>query len=172
MFVDGVLQKYSTEKSVENRYFSIFDIEAESETTYDLFVDASIDGSLDEHFVSVIYMFAPEFVPPVETPNFGFYHWILRPRSIQINSEDINILSAQSNNILKGNNSVLTQAQLDKFGLSDDIGSGYAPAFELLQTDDRYEDYYTLNTGENSLKLTLNAYTTKPMVTDYRVTFL
>lgn len=169
IFVDGVRQKYSTENSSDMQYMSGFDIDADSEKTYDLTVDATVDGDLDDHFVSVISMLAPEYVPPQSTPRFGFYHKVLSTKSVQISDSEENELLETSYKILNTDNAVLTQEQMDKFGLGDDEDTGYVTSFELYQGDDVYESNYKMGGGENSLDLTLCAYSTDSVTCDYRV---
>lgn len=169
VFVDGILQTYSTENSPEKNIMSIFDIEPKSEITHDLIIDAEIDGDINEHIVSVITMLAPEYVPTSDKPQFGFYHRILRPFSVKAPNEINKITSANNYNVLKAENSVLTQKQIDYFDLSD--GDGYATGFELLQSDNLYENYYTINDGADILSLKFYSYTTAPVVQDYRITF-
>ncbi len=171
VFVDGILQKYSTEISSEKQYMKPFDIEAGSETTHNLTVDARIDGELEEHYVSMITMLAPEYIPSADTPRFGFYHKVLRPFSVAAPDKTEEISGSESYRILKAENSVLTKKQLEKFGLDEDEDDGYATEFGLLQGDDILETTYTLTNSENKLDLKFYAYTTEPVTSNYRVTF-
>ncbi len=171
VFVDGILQKYSTENSSEKQYMKTFDIEARSETTHNLTVDARIDGELEEHYVSMITMLAPEYIPSADTPRFGFYHKVLRPFSVVAPDKTEEISGSESYRILKAENSVLTQKQLEKFGLDKDEDNGYATEFGLQQSDDILETTYMLTNGENKLDLKFYAYTTEPVTNNYRVTF-
>ncbi len=171
VFVDGILQKYSTQNSSEKQYMKPFDMEAGSEKTHNLTVDARIDGDLEEHYVSMITMLAPEYIPSADTPHFGFYHKVLRPFSIAAPDKIEEISDSGSYRILKADNSVLTQKQLEKFGLDEDKDSGYSTEFGLLQSDDILETTYLLTDDENKLDLKFYAYTTEPVTNDYRITF-
>ncbi len=171
VFVDGILQKYSTENSSEKQYMKPFDIEAGSETTHNLTVDARIDGNLEEHYVSMITMLAPEYIPSADTPRFGFYHKVLRPFSVAAPDITEEISGSESYRVLKAENSVLTKKQLEKFGLDEDNDSGYSTEFGLLQSNDIFETIYLLTDGEKKLDLKFYAYTTEPVTNDYRVTF-
>ncbi len=171
VFVDGVPQKYAAENSAEESYMSTFDIEANSEKTHNLKVDAKIDGDLDKHFISVITMLAPEYVSSPDNPYFGFYHRILRPVSLSVSEEVKNALPRNNYQILKTENSVMTKKQLEKFGLDEDADQGYGMGFYLLQSENLLETSYTLPENEKKLKLNFCAFTTVPTVETFRVTF-
>lgn len=171
VFVDGILQEYTMENSDEKNSMSIFEIAPNSKVEHKLSIDAEIDGNLDEHFISVITMVAPDYVPPEGTFQFGFYHNILRPFSVKLPNEIESISSKSSGKILKTENSVLTKNQTEWLNLSEDESGGYKTGLELLQSDDLYESKYTKNDADEPFKLKLYSYTTKPVVNDYRITF-
>lgn len=172
LFIDGVLQEYIVSGSSNKTSMSFFDIEAGSEVTYELEVDTKIDDNFENHIISMITMLYPEFVPSSDTPSFGFYHKILRPLSV-IAPTGIRAISTSENyKILTAKNSVLTQNQRDKFNLDDTAnGQGYVTQFYLQQCDDLLETNYVLTEGNNNLALNFCAFTTNPVITDYRVTF-
>lgn len=171
VFVDGILQKYSVGNSSENKYLSIFEIKGESEEKYKLYLDKKVDETRSEHTVSYITMLAPDYVPPQETPRFGFYHRSLHYRSVSA-PNGITAMSFETPNILKADNAAFTQKQIEFHHLENEAEmSGYTFDFGLLQSDELYETSYKLDDGESRLELNFYAYTTEKAVHDYRVTF-
>lgn len=172
LFIDGVLQEYSVQGSSNKTSMSVFDIEAGSEVMHELEVAPQIDGTFDDHLISMITMLYPEFVPPSDTPRFGFYHKILRPLSVIAPTEIQTVSTKESYKILAAKNSVLTQKQREKFSLDDTTDSqGYVTQFYLQQRDDLLETNYVLADGDDSLLLNFCAFTTNSIITNYRVTF-
>lgn len=172
IFVDGVLQKYSVENSDENNFMSMFDIKAESEKEYSLNVSAKVDDELDNHYISMATMLAPEYTATADNPNFGFYHKILGLMSISAPNEIKTVLSSEKHEILKAENSVLTQKQREKFGLDDEMfQQNSTTQFNLLQSDNPLEMKYVLPAGKNKLKLNFSALSTVSKVQDFRIMF-
>lgn len=171
VLVDGILQKYSVENSSENGYMSIFEIKGKSEEKYKLYLDTKIDETRSEHIISYVTMLAPDYVPPEETPRFGFYHRSLHHHSITA-PDGLTPATSETPNILKADNAVFTQKQLEFYHLeNEDEMSGYTFGFGLLQSDELYETSYKLDAGKSELELRFFAYTTEKAVHDYRVTF-
>ncbi|MDE6731426.1 MAG: hypothetical protein K2J77_00930 [Oscillospiraceae bacterium] len=171
VFVDGILQKYSVDNSSENGYMSIFEIKGKSEEKYKLYLDTEVDETRSEHIISYVTMLAPDYVPPEETPRFGFYHRSLHHNSVTAPDGLIPAVS-ETPNVLKADNAVFTQKQLEFYQLeNEDEMSGYTFGFGLLQSDELYETSYKLDPGSNELELKFYAYTTEKAVHDYRITF-
>lgn len=171
VFVDGILQKYSVDDSSENGYMTIFEIKGESEEKYKLYLDAKVDETRSEHIISYVTMLAPDYIPPEETPRFGFYHRSLHHNSVTV-PDGFTPAASETPNIFKADNAVFTQKQLKFYNLeNEDEMSGYTFGFGLLQSDELYETSYKSDAGKNELNLKFYAYTTEKAVHDYRVTF-
>lgn len=171
VFVDGVIQKYQADDYSEEEYMSVFDIEPKSEVKYNLNVSARIDGGLDEHYISMITMLAPEYVSSADSPHFGNYHKTLSPETVIAPDSIEGAIPAKSYQVLKAENSVFTQKQIEKYGIENGDESGRTQGFLLLQGNNRIEDYYTLTDGESKLTLHFTAFTTLNIVENQRVTF-
>lgn len=169
VFIDGIPQMYTTETSSKPAYISNFNIEANSEKTHKLVIDAKVDAVCSKHVISVSSLLVPDFVPPLETPSFGNYHKILRNMSKVLSDEITDISSADEYKILKTENRVLTSEEKEEFNLGDEYGSGYTTECDLQQFE-RLENTFTLKGDESSLVATLCAYSTMPAVQDFRVT--
>lgn len=171
VFVDGILQKYSVDNSSESKYMSIFEIKGESEEKYKLYLDTKVDETRSEHIISYVTMLAPDYVPPEETPRFGFYHRSLHHNSVTA-PDGLTPATSETPDILKADNAVFTQKQLEFYQLENEGEmSGYTFGFGLLQSDELYETSYKLDAGKSELELQFYAYTTEKAVHDYRVTF-
>ena len=171
VFVDGILQKYSVDNSSENGYMTIFEIKGESEEKYKLYLGTKVDETRSEHIISYVTMLAPDYVPPEETPRFGFYHRSLHHNSVTA-PDGLTPAASETPNILKADNTVFTQKQLEFYHLENEGEmSGYTFGFGLLQSDELYETSYKLDDGKTELELKFYAYTTEKAVHDYRVTF-
>lgn len=171
VFIDGTPQQYYKQNHFEKAYIEPLDVMADSTAKHNLIVDAKTDNNLDDHFISVVSLLEPEFIPPVGTPTFGNAHKMLAPTS-NIIPKDIEDVSQMENyNILEVNNCVFTKNQIDKYGLDNDDSNGYITKFDLLQNDDVWERNYTITDNESDLKLLFYAYTTEPIMENYRVTF-
>lgn len=173
VFIDGVRQKYSVGDSAEKSYMANFDIKAGSEQTFDLKVDAVLDGSLDKHLISMGVIMVPDFVSTAEDPTFGMYHNMLSTGVFELPEEVKDAFPNKNYNVLKTENSLLTQKQIDKFRIEigDVNENGICEDVYLLQGDDRLEDRYTMPEGENKIKLHFSAYTTQHTLVQQRVTF-
>ncbi len=173
VFIDGVRQKYSVGDSAEKSYMANFDIKANSEQTLNLKVDAVLDGSLDKHLISMGVIMVPDFVSTAEDPTFGMYHNMLSTGVVELPEEVKDAFPNKNYNVLKTENSLLTQKQIDKFRIEigDVNESGICEDVYLLQGDNRLEDRYTMPEGESKIKLHFSAYTTQHTLVQQRVTF-
>lgn len=171
VFVDGILQKYSVDNSSESKYMSIFKIKGKSEEKYKLYLDTKVNETRSEHIISYVTLLAPDYVPPEETPRFGFYHRSLHHNSVTA-PDGLTSAIADKPIIFKAGNAVFTQNQLEFYQLENEGEmSGYTFGFGLLQSDELYETSYKLDAGKSELELKFYAYTTEKAVHDYRVTF-
>ena len=166
LFIDGVIQKYRADDSTEENYMSVYKIERGLEVTPELNVSARLDGGLDEHSITMITMLAPDYVPPTDSPYFGNYHRTLSAEAVILPDNIEEVFPAENYKVLKAENSVFSQKQIEKYGIEERTQS-----FVLRQSDKGIEDYYTLNDGESKLTLRFAAYTKLHLVEDHRVTF-
>lgn len=168
VFVDGVAQEYSTESDDDKQFIKRFDIEAEKEITCNLIMDPKIDNDIDYHTINVVSLLAPEFKPTFDTPNFGVYHHMLRVPSIELPNEIAEASSDGNPNVLKADNSVLTKKQKEQFGLQEGTS---VTSVDLFQNGDALSNTYSKKKSEKGLELTLYAYSTIPIVEDFRIEF-
>ena len=168
VFVDGIAQEYSTESDADKQFIKRFDIEAETETTCNLIVDSKIYNDIDNHTINVVSLLAPEFKPTIDTPNFGVYHHMLRVPSIELSNEIVEVSSDESPKVLKADNSVLTKKQKELLGLQEGTS---VTSVDLFQNGDALSNTYSKKKSEKGLELTLYAYSTIPIVEDFRIEF-
>lgn len=170
ILVDGIPQEYSADGSPNKTTMSTFEIKAESEEKHTLIIDAKIDSEMETHYISMLTLVVPDYVPDAETPTFGFYHsGIYNNAKILPNSCET--LPVGDYVVLKTENAALTQKQFNRYNIKDDGNSEYTDFVLRQNKDDDLESWFIKN-SENGLKLTFAGYTNEHTTAEeFRVTF-
>lgn len=171
MLIDGIPQNYYTDGIRDKTTLSSFEVKANSEEKHTLTIDARIDPEAEDHYISILTMLVPDFVPPMEMPRFGNYHRSLSLWT-QLLPEECNTLPKNNIKIFKTKNAPLSQKQIERYGIQEkDVGEG-STRFELRQNkDNKLESRFFEDDGDG-LKLTFAGYTNEKITTqNYRITF-
>lgn len=168
VYLDGILQTYSTDNSEEELTMHLFDISAESKTTQPLYVNAVLDSSFKKHYINLVSVLLPEYRPENPDASFGTYHsgLTILPKELEI--KGIETLLPYSNDILKSNDAtVIKNSDIIKYGISEDSCASFV-LFSDLNSDLNKKIY----SDNGKLTLSLMSYT---MQSDdngiYRVSF-
>lgn len=171
MFIDGIPQNYYTDDISDKTTLSSFEIKANSEEKHTLTIDAQIDPEAEDHYISILTMLVPDFVPTMEAPRFGNYHHSLSLWT-QLLPEECNTLPKNNIKIFKTENAPLSQKQIERYRLQEEEDGGSNIDFVLRQNkDNKLENWFVEDDGDG-LKLTFAGYTNEKITPqNYRVTF-
>lgn len=171
ILVDGVPQEYSADGSNNKTTMSTFEIKAESEEKHTLIIDANIDSGMDTHYISMLTLVVPGYVPVVEAPTFGFYHSGIHNMA-KILPVDCETLPVGDYIVLKTENAPLTQKQIDRYNIKEDEGNSIVTDFALRQNRDNDLESWFIKRSEESLNLTFAGYANEHTTAEeFRVTF-
>lgn len=171
ILVDGVPQEYSADGSSNKTTMSTFEIKAESEEKHTLIIDAKIDPEMETHYISMLTLVVPDYVPVAEAPTFGFYHSGIH-NTAKVLPNDCQTLSKGDYSILKTTNAPLTQKQADRYNLNEDEGNSIVTDFVLRQNKDDDLESWFIKKSEDGLKLTFAGYTNEHTTAEeFRVSF-
>lgn len=168
VLIDGIPQIYSTETSDEK--FTLKDFKTENgEVPIKLLVDTKIDPQADNHYVSILTIVAPYYMPSTDSVYFGKYHSGTSVGAKNLPDKDT-YTSSDSFKILKAENSVFTKEQKEKYQLSEDQEIIY---FDLYRDKSKpmLERAIVGGIEENTLSLTFAGFSWGHEGGSYRVTF-
>ncbi len=167
VYVDGILQEYSSEQSGNNSVMNRFSTTVKEDKTIPIYTDAKFDSSLTKHTINGISILNPDFRPESNSPYFGNNHKALSGSSGYISIDGKNISYAENIHILKAENpSVITSEQKEKYEIRENTWD----TVSLLQSGND-SNTFTVNGSESGLKLDFAMYTTSSGSSDYRFSF-
>lgn len=164
IYLDGILQSYSTETSQSKKTMHLFDTAAKNKTTFSVDVDAVFDGSLEKHYINLVSVLLPNYRPADKTSTFGTYHSGLTVLPKEITIADDSGAEYQSDIPAYDSNTFIKNDDIKKYDIEDD---SYA-AFVLLNAADSDKKLYIDN---GRLSLSLLSYTMQADSGVYRVSF-
>lgn len=171
ILIDGIPQEYSADGSSNKTTMSTFEIEAESEEKHTLIVDAKIDSEKGTHYISMLSLVVPDYVPDAEAPTFGFYHSGIY-NIAKILPNDCQTLPMGEYSVLKTENAPLTQKQTERYNIKEDDGNSDITDFVLRQNKDDGLESWFIKGSEDGLKLTFAGYTNEHTTAEqFRITF-
>lgn len=168
VLVDGIPQIYSTETPGEK--FTLKEFKTENgEVPIKLLVDAMIDSQADNHYVSILTIVAPYYMPSADSVYFGKYHSGSIVGAKNLPDKDT-YTSSDSLKVLKAENSVFTKEQKENYQLSEDQEIIY---FDLYRDKSKpmLERAIVGGIEDNTLSLTFTGFSCGHEGGNYRVTF-
>ncbi len=172
IFIDGMLRQYSLENSTDKSTMLIFDLIPQSTITHDLFVDALLDSNSNHHFISIMSILMPNYVPESNSPNLGNYHRGISPYSVEITDiDDSNCISQGVVDSLSVKSFTVSDEQLNLYGYKDMSDSVITDIrlYQNIYTNNK--NYYEINSNHQTVNLTFVGYSNETGSKDYRVTF-
>ena len=159
IYIDGILQEYSID-SGDNTTMQIVDVPADTKTIYSLNVAAACD-ELENHYLNIVSVLLPEYVPENKNASFGVYHSGLTifPRNI---SFDISDFTKPVNALHTDKPQRIDSSTSEKYNIGEENVT-----FRILGENDNNQ-YYENN---GTVSLSLLSYTTQPDDAKYRVSF-
>lgn len=164
IYLDGILQSYSTEASDSKKTMHLFDTLANSKVTYSVNVGAVFDSSLEKHYINLVSVLLPNYCPADRTSTFGAYHSGLTVLPMEITLAEDNGAAYLNSIPAYDNNTIIKNDDIKKYGIEED---GYA-AFVPLNSADMSQN---LCINEGGLSLSLLSYTMQADGGVYRVSF-
>jgi len=168
VLVDGIPQIYSTETSSEK--FTLKEFKTENgEVPIKLLVDAKIDSQNVDHYVSILTIVAPNYMPSDDNVYFGNYHSGGSVGAKNLADNDT-YMSSDTLKILKTESSVFTKEQRERYQLGESQNIIY---FDIFRDKSKPMLERAISDGieENTLSLTFSGFSSGHEGGSYRVTF-
>lgn len=167
VYVDGILQEYSSEQSGNNSVMNRFSTTVNEDKTIPIYTDAKFDSSLSKHTINGISILYPDFRPESDSPYFGNNHKALSGSSSYISIDEKSVSYAENIHILKAESpSIITSEQKEKYEIRENTWD----TVSLLQSEND-SHAFTINDSESSLELDFAMYATSSGNSDYRFSF-
>ncbi len=167
VYVDGILQEYSSEQLGNNSAMNRFSTTVNEDKTIPIYTDAKFDSSLAKHTINGISILYPDFRPESDSPFFGNNHKALSGSSGYISIDGKSVSYAENIHILKAESpSIITSEQKEKYKIRENTWD----TVSLLQSKNDSHTF-TINDSESSLELDFAMYSTSSGNSDYRFSF-
>ncbi len=164
IYLDGILQPYSTEASDSKKTMHLFDTAAKTKTIFSVDMDAVFDSSQEKHYINLVSVLLPNYCPADKTSTFGTYHSGLTVLPKEITIAEDSGTAYLSDIPVYDNNTFIKNDDIKKYDIEDD---SYA-AFVLFNAADSDKK---LRADNGVLSLSLLSYTMQADSGIYRVSF-
>lgn len=167
VYVDGILQEFSTENSAEYSVMGKFVTPENAEKTVPINVNARFDKVLKTHSINGISILYPDFYPQSDNPFFGNNHKGLSGSCTYFSTNDEEISFADGLQIYEAESpTVISSDKKEQYNIRENAWD----TINILQSENDSHTF-VIDESNGRLDLTFSLFSMASGITDYRVSF-